>query len=145
MTQGKEVAERLVDTDHEPPRFVGSACTTCGALSFPARRRCGRCHGTEFTAELVAPVGELYSYTVVHLGRPGMATPYVIGVVDFPDSIRVLARVLDWVDRDGKPKIVIGESVTAAVAPADEQTGNPVADYRLRLVPAATAGGGGQS
>jgi uncharacterized OB-fold protein len=122
----------LVQEHGEPPRFVASACRHCGATAFPPRRRCAECASTDLEAVPVAPYGRLYSYTVVRVGRPHEATPYAIGVADFPDGIRVLARLSGWAtDGPGSP---IGRTVTAGVADPLGRTGDPRADFRLRVL-----------
>lgn len=91
----------------------------------------------DFTEALVEPIGELYSYTVVRLGRPEIPAPYAIGVADFPDSVRVVARILDW--EDG---LAIGQAVVASTAPADEARGDARSDLRLRALGARSTIGG---
>jgi uncharacterized OB-fold protein len=121
----------LVDEHAEPPRFVGSACRLCGAIAFPPRRRCASCARADLEPAPIAPYGRLYSYTVVRIGRPHEMTPYAIGVADFPGGIRVLARLSGWAaDGAGSP---IGRTVTAGVADPPARTGDPRADFRLRV------------
>jgi hypothetical protein len=35
----------------------------------------------------------LYTYTVVHIGRPGWSLPYDIGYVDLPEGVRICAPI----------------------------------------------------
>jgi hypothetical protein len=98
-------------------------------VAFPPRQRCSGCARTGLEPTLISPTGEIYSYTVVHLGRPGVTVPYAVAVADFPGGVRVFAQVLGW-----QKGITIGQAVTAAEAPADERTGAPAADFRLQPV-----------
>jgi uncharacterized OB-fold protein len=127
----------LVEEHGEHPRFVGSACRHCGATAFPPRRRCADCAGTDVEPVPIASHGRLYSYTVVWVGRPHEVTPYAIGVADFPGGIRVLARLSGWASDADSP---IGRTVTAGVADAPARTGEPRADFRLRVVDRDEAG-----
>jgi uncharacterized OB-fold protein len=112
-----------------PPRFIAKRCENCSLLVFPARRRCARCLSESFRDELVEPDGELYSYSVVHMGRPGVVTPYAIGVADFPENIRVMAKVDGW--EDG---MEIGQLVRAADATEEPRNDNDLGNIRLELV-----------
>jgi uncharacterized OB-fold protein len=127
--------------DNGPMRFIGARCTACGLLTFPPRRRCTRCAGKAFIEALIEPIGELYSYTVVRLGRPDIPTPYAIAVADFPEGVRVLARILNW--EDG---LVIGQPVMASSAPPKDTLGDPRSDIRLLAVASdGTKSSGGHS
>jgi uncharacterized OB-fold protein len=128
MTTPFGLLESLVDTSQHPARFTGSGCLTCGAVAFPPRTRCAACAGTDLKAALIEPAGELYSYSIVHLARPGVTVPYALAVADFPGRVRVFARVLGW-----ENGIAIGQRVVAAQAPDGERTGIPGADFRLLL------------
>lgn len=129
MTAPAEAVRPLVDTGQNPARFIGSKCPNCGSVAFPPRQRCSGCARTGLEPTLISPTGEIYSYTVVHLGRPGVTVPYAVAVADFPGGVRVFAQVLGW-----QKGITIGQAVTAAEAPADERTGAPAADFRLQPV-----------
>jgi uncharacterized OB-fold protein len=98
-------------------------------VAFPPRRRCSNCGRTGLGTAPIAAVGTIYSFSVVHIAKPGVAVPYALVIADFPGDIRVFGRLLEWQGR-----LQIGGRVTAAMAPQSERTGNPAADYRLQLI-----------
>lgn len=66
----------------DDPHLVASACTACGARFFDRRNACASCGGTGFEAVPIATEGELRSFTIVSMAAPGIAVPFVAGVVD---------------------------------------------------------------
>ena len=96
-------------------------CVVCGAGQHPPEEICRTCGSMAFTTRVVAPIGTVYSYTVVHHAvNPALegAVPYVVVVVrlDERPEIRVVGNLLDtapgdvaiglaveavWVDRTG--------------------------------------------
>jgi uncharacterized OB-fold protein len=61
---------------------VAQECTACGARFFDRRNACASCSGTEFTTTTIPTEGELRTFTIVSLAAPGIAVPFVAGVVD---------------------------------------------------------------
>jgi len=51
----------------------------------------------------VAPIGQVYSYTVIHPGPKSGEVPYALGYVDFPGPVRIFGRLA------GRPRPTIGE------------------------------------
>jgi hypothetical protein len=109
-------------------RFQGSRCESCGATWFPQRTYCAQCRGTAVGPVLLAEAGEIYSYSVVHVGRAGAAVPYALATARFADDVTVFGRVEGWTNA-----LEIGAIARAAEAPQDERTGDPWADYRLAV------------
>ncbi|RNL63383.1 hypothetical protein EFK50_14220 [Nocardioides marmoriginsengisoli] len=65
-----------------PARLVANECTNCGARFVDRRNACAACSATEFRRSPLPDVGELVSFTVVHVAAPGLEVPYVAAVVD---------------------------------------------------------------
>jgi len=74
-------------------RLLASRCSNCGSHYLPRVAICGRCWGSAFDIAPLAPVGNLYSYTIVHITPPGFPSPYAIGYVDFPEGVRVFGQI----------------------------------------------------
>jgi uncharacterized OB-fold protein len=70
----------LVLGDH--PHLVASECESCGARFFDRRNACASCSGTAFKKVDVPTDGELKSFTIVAYAAPGIAVPFVAGVLD---------------------------------------------------------------
>jgi uncharacterized OB-fold protein len=66
----------------DEPHLVAQQCTACGARFFDRRNACASCSGTEFTTATIPTEGELRTFTIVSLAAPGIAVPFVAGVVD---------------------------------------------------------------
>ncbi|MEP9349447.1 OB-fold domain-containing protein [Xanthobacter sp. KR7-225] len=75
------------------PRLVGGQCRACGARSFPRAAVCTDCLALDVDPVELACEGKLYSYSVVHQAPKGWDVPYVLGYVDLPDGLRVLAHI----------------------------------------------------
>ena len=79
--------------DAETGRLHGGRCTSCSALSIPRNFLCYACESDTIEPALLPPVGNLYSYTTIHVS-PSFPTPYTVGYVDLDCGIRVLGHVL---------------------------------------------------
>jgi uncharacterized OB-fold protein len=66
----------------DDPHLVAHECASCGARFFDRRNACASCSGTEFNDVDVPTHGELRSFTIVAFAAPGVAVPFVAGVVD---------------------------------------------------------------
>jgi uncharacterized OB-fold protein len=88
------VAPGLVTRDGEGhPRLVGGRCRACGAESFPKAAVCPQCLAEEIEGVMLSRDGTLYSFAAVHAAPPGWHLPYVLGYVDLPEGVRVLAHL----------------------------------------------------
>lgn len=76
------------------PHLVARQCTTCGARYFDRRNACASCFATEFASVGVATTGTLRSFTIVSFAAPGIAVPFVAGVIDC-DGTSVRANVIN--------------------------------------------------
>jgi uncharacterized OB-fold protein len=107
-----------VGTDGNP-RLVGGQCTACSLKLYPCARVCPECWSKEITPVDLSRRGTLYTYTIVHAGRPGWQTPYAIAYVDLDDGVRVCGPI----DLDGGEVPRIGSAVvlTTGVLRTDEK------------------------
>jgi uncharacterized OB-fold protein len=80
------VTQRIPLVDYlvldEPEHLIAHECTTCSARYFSRRNACASCGLLEFRDVSIDPVGELISFTIVSFAAPGVAVPFVAGVVD---------------------------------------------------------------
>lgn len=86
--------------DGEQARLVATRCGHCSRLTFPPAAVCPQCwERVDLRRELLPARGVLYAWTVVHIPDSGIAAPYAIGCVDFPDvSVRIVGRLVDWTE-----------------------------------------------
>ena len=84
--------------DREGGRLVGTRCRACGAHSWPGRAVCHRCGSADGEHATLSPEGRVVTYTTVHVPRPGLEPPYVLGQVDLPEGVLVFAHLRDLPD-----------------------------------------------
>jgi uncharacterized OB-fold protein len=102
--------ERFLSED----KLMGSRCRKCGALFVPPRPICIKCHGSEMGWVEMRGRGRLAAFTCIAIGPPFMMKegydrkhPYVCGVVDLEEGVRVVARI-EGVDGTRPEAIKIG-------------------------------------
>jgi uncharacterized OB-fold protein len=111
--------------------LVTQRCAECGQIAFPpTAERCPRCWSTSLSTEDGSASGSVYSYTIVRRSFPGRETPYVVGLIDLDDGLRVMAAV----GAERLTDIAVGTRVTAYPA-ASERPGLPATAYEFRPAP----------
>lgn len=108
-------------------RLAGTRCGDCGTHFFPRRQICARCLSTQTETVPLSAGGVLYTFTIVHQSTPEFRTPYILGYVDLPEGVRVLAP-LTGIEIDD---VRIGMPLSLRVEPVrtDDQ-GRTVLGYR---------------
>ncbi|MFH0173381.1 Zn-ribbon domain-containing OB-fold protein [Streptomyces cacaoi] len=142
MTTTQPVAEGLFTwppTESAPLRLIGSECTACGLVSFPAAPDCVRCASTESKERLLSDRGTLWTYTTQNFRPPSPPydgprafEPYSVGYVELPELLvearltepdpeklrigqHMLLTLVPYIVRDDGTEVV-----TFAFAPAEE-------------------------
>lgn len=71
-------------------RLRGCRSRSRGSMAFPPRETCLETGARDMEPFFFGPAGTLYSFATVHVSstRP---VPYLIGYIDFPEGVRVLA------------------------------------------------------
>ena len=79
--------ENFWSVEEDGLHLIGSHCKTCGQNYFPPREICPACfpNGVESETEPISlsNIGELYSFSIVHVAPKMFITPYGLGYVDF--------------------------------------------------------------
>ncbi|MEV5897224.1 bifunctional MaoC family dehydratase N-terminal/OB-fold nucleic acid binding domain-containing protein [Nonomuraea fuscirosea] len=71
-------------------------CADCGELRHPPGPMCPRCRSANRSHTVASGAGTLYSYVVHHHPPvPGRETPFVVGVVELPEGVRIVGNVVD--------------------------------------------------
>jgi uncharacterized OB-fold protein len=78
----------------DDPHLVAHECAQCGAHYFGRRNACANCFGTEFKTVRIANEGTLETFSIVAQAAPGIAVPYVSGIID-ADGTAVRANVVN--------------------------------------------------
>ena len=122
------VSDWIVETD-KGVRLRGAECEQCGNKVFPYEAICGECWSETIKPILLGPEGTLYTYTVVHQGRPGWPTPYVLGFIDLAEGVRVSAPIETTNAKD----IVIGVSVELTTKVLRHEGDKPVLSHCFKI------------
>lgn len=71
-------------------------CDACGTWRHLPRHTCAACGSAQWSWHASSGRGRLFSWTVTHQAPlPGLATPYVVAVVETDEGVRLAAGLLD--------------------------------------------------
>ena len=91
--------------DERATEFPARACTECGELYGHEPSVCRACGAETFETEPLSGAARLYASTVIRV--PGSdhrgQEPFVVGLVDVADAVRVTARV-EGVEGEERPE-----------------------------------------
>ncbi len=81
-------------------KLTGTVCKKCGRKYFPPRMDCAQCMSDEVEWFEIKGPGKLVTYSTVIFGPSGFeeVQPYTLGIVEFPEGVRVLAKISAKVD-----------------------------------------------
>lgn len=99
-------------------KLMASRCTACNHLYLPPRAICPHCHGDQLTWEETSGRGKLVAYTAIGVGPTfmvqtgyGRNNPYVTGIVELDEGVKISARILG-VDARQPESVQIGIPLT---------------------------------
>jgi uncharacterized OB-fold protein len=78
-------------------RLEATKCSSCGKVTFPARKVCPGCRSRELGKLRLSRSGRVVTCTVVHV-PPGdflMHAPYALAIVETPEGARLMVQVVD--------------------------------------------------
>ena len=108
--------------------LVGGRCQACKAVTWGVRSMCPSCWKDGEQQEIaIGRRGTLYSATVVRHAPTGFTAPYMMGVIDLAEGIRVIGRVVP--DNDGawsKDAAVVLQAGVLGTNPAGEDVVGPM-------------------
>ena len=129
------IAEGLFTWPSNDPRLLGSKCSNCGVVTFPAQNSCAACSGTETESIELARRGTLWTFTLQCFlpNRPpydGPETPetfkpFGVGYVELPDQTRVQTRI----KTEDVEKLHVGMEMELVVEKYIERDGKDVVSY----------------
>jgi uncharacterized OB-fold protein len=128
------VAEQVFTWPPDEPQLIGSRCTVCDIVTFPAQESCPRCASLEMAEHLLARTGKLWAWTTQEFPPPSPPyagpvgtdfTPFCVGYVDLGD-VKVETRLTGA----GPDDLHIGMEMELALVPfrADDD-GNQVMTF----------------
>jgi uncharacterized OB-fold protein len=76
-------------------KLMGVKCEECGALYAIPKPLCLKCSSKKLSWVPFKGVGKLASYTIVHIPHPRFQNeaPYILGVIELEESVKLLARI----------------------------------------------------
>ena len=121
-----------------PGRYnlVGTKCTNCGRIFFPARTFCPDCRRAsigKIEPYALARTGTVYSFSIIHEAPDcnNMLKPYAVAMVETDDGVMIEGQLVD-VDLE---KIEIGMPVRAVLRKLDADGKAGVTHYGYKFVP----------
>jgi uncharacterized OB-fold protein len=75
------------------PCLIGARCRDCDKLWFPSGPICPSCRSQAIAPAPLSRTGRLYAWSRLHVAARGWAAPYIIGYIDLPEGVRVLAHI----------------------------------------------------
>ena len=84
--------------------LVGGKCSNCGKMYYPIKKVCRVCGSRECEETKLSDKGKLVSFTVIRSPPSGYEeyVPYVVGIVELEDGIRVISQIVDCDIKDVK-------------------------------------------
>lgn len=138
------VAEGIFTWPAGEPQLIGSRCTACEIVTFPAQDSCPRCASTQMAEHLLSRHGRLWAWTTQefpppsppYAGPTGDAfVPYGVGYVELGDEVRVETRLTEM---EG---LRTGMDMELVLVPfRTDDDGNEVVTFAFRPVGAAGSG-----
>ncbi len=75
------------------PHLIAGRCKKCGTYTFPKYYACPNCFSDELEDAPLSQKGVLHSFTIVRRSLPDYPVPYALGLVNFPEGVRVMAQI----------------------------------------------------
>jgi uncharacterized OB-fold protein len=131
------VAEGIFAWPADEPQLIGSRCTACEIVTFPAQDSCPRCPSTSMAAHLLPRRGRLWAWTTQHFPPPsppytgptGEAfVPFGIGYIELPGEVKVEARLTE-ADPD---LLIAGMEMELVLVPFRTDEDNEVVTFAFR-------------
>jgi uncharacterized OB-fold protein len=138
------VAEGLFAGLDGDPQLVGTRCTDCGIVTFPAQDSCPRCASTSMTEHPLPRRGRLWAWTTQEFPPPSPPyagptgrdfVPFGVGYVELADEVKVESRLTE-ADPD---VLTVGMEMELVLVPfRTDDDGNEVVTFAFQPV---TSGG----
>ena len=143
---GRLVADGLLVDVDGTAHLVGSRCSDCDAVTFPAQTSCPRCAGELVQPHVLARHGTLWTYTIQgfppktpYLDADAPFRPFGVGYVNLGSEVLVESRLV----ANDLASLRIGMAMELVLEPFHrDQSGEDVVTFAF--APAAGTADGGQ-
>jgi uncharacterized OB-fold protein len=120
--------------------LVGSKCRSCGAVAFPRRAVCHKCHRDTLEEMPLGTCGKLVSFVVAWAVPEGFKPPMMLGYIDMPEGVRILSMITGC--KPSYNALEIGQEMTLVFEQVrTDNAGNQVMAFKFKPV----TGGGKES
>ncbi len=133
------VEEGLFTWPSDDPQLIGSRCTACGLVTFPAQGSCARCASTDMEERLLPRRGRLWAWTTQDFPPPSPPyagagddgfVPFGLGYVDL-DEVKVETRLTEAAPE----RLAHGMEMQLVVVPfRTDDDGNEVVSFAFQPV-----------
>lgn len=111
------------------PHLIAGRCKACGKYTFPKYYACPFCFSDGLEDTPLSPRGTLHSFTIVRRSLPDYPVPYGLGLVDFPEGVRVMAQI----EADNLEELKLGMEMEIIVGPIRKsKDGKDIISYKFR-------------
>jgi hypothetical protein len=113
--------------------LIGNKCKKCCKVYYPPRKVCRVCGSKELEEVKLSERGKVVTFTVIHTPPVGYEkyAPYVVGVVELENGVRVLSQIVDCKPED----IAIGTDVEATFRRVTEDGESGLILYGIKFRP----------
>lgn len=111
------------------PHLIAGRCKSCRMYTFPKYYACPFCFSDDLEDSPLSPTGILHSFTIVRRSFPDYPVPYVLGLVNFPEGVRVMAQV--ETDKPEELKLDMKMGVTVGFIRKGKD-GKDIVSYKFR-------------
>jgi uncharacterized OB-fold protein len=131
------IAEGVFTWPSDDPQLLGSRCSACGIVTFPAQGSCPRCASTEMAERALPRRGRLWAWTTQefppaspYAGPSGDSfVPFGVGYVELPGEVKVESRLTET------SGLRIGMDMELVLVPfRTDADGNEVVTFAFRPV-----------
>ncbi len=129
MTNRVPLKQGLFD-EKEGGRLIGNRCSSCERVYFPKARFCFNCFGKDMEDIILSRRGKLYSYTIGRMSSTHFQPPYVVGLIDLPEGVRVFAPLKVQEDQPLK----IGMEMEVVIDVLWQEEGKSIIGYKFKPV-----------
>lgn len=116
--------------EKEGGRLIGNKCASCRRTYFPKARFCFNCFGKDMEDIIMSRRGRLYSYTIGRMASTHFQPPYVVGLIDLPEGVRVFAPLKVKEDQP----IKIGMEVELVIDELWKEDDKSIIGYKFKPV-----------
>jgi uncharacterized OB-fold protein len=124
----------LPEKEGEKPYLSGSRCKSCGAVYVGRRLACGKCLAAgDFQDIKFSGKGTLFTFSIVYQTAPGIAVPFVAGVVDLEEGTGVRCNIEGIEPEPEKLLALLGKPVEMFTEKVrTDREGNDVIAFKFR-------------